>query len=228
MNRQGRLRDRTSGRISAVGVVALALLALLVAFGTLIGVNQDVDAPAAPEKTTARAIGSSDSSDAGDSWNIDYSASYIRFSGIESGATFEGEWKQWSAMIQFDAAALDASFFDVRIVATEVETGNDDRDEALQLSTWFDTDNYPEIVYEARQFAKREENAFVANGFLTIREKRTLVPLEFTASEESDSLVLNGETVLDRIALEVGTSEFADTRWINQFVNVVVHVETID
>jgi polyisoprenoid-binding protein YceI len=218
------------GRISAVAIVALAILALLTAFATFLGVNQDVDAPAAGarEKVVLQSSDSPGRSATGDAWNIDYAASYIRFSGIESGGAFEGEWQHWTALIQFDAAALDTSVFDVRIVATDVETGNDDRDDALQLSTWFDTDNYPEIIYGATQFADGAENGFIANGFLTIREKRTPVRLKFKVSEKGARLALDGNTELDRIALEVGTSEFADTRWINQFVDVVVHIETAD
>ena len=209
-----------------MAVVVLAVLALLFVFFAFFGVNQDVNAPEAPEQGATQISSPSDRSNAADPWNIDYTASYIRFSGIESGASFEGEWQQWTAEIHFDAMRLDASFFDVRIVATAVETGNDDRDEALQLSTWFDTESYPEIIYEATRVGKGTDNAFVAHGFLTIREKKTPVRLQFTVSDVSGRLVLDGQTTLDRIALEVGTSEFADTRWINQFVDVVVHVET--
>lgn len=37
--------------------------------------------------------------------------------------------------------------------------------------------------------------------------------------------MLDGEAVLDRIALEIGTEEFLDMQWIGQFVTVSVHVE---
>jgi len=220
-----------TGKVSVAGIVALtilAILALLLAFGMFVGFNQDVDAPAAPEQAAAQIDNSSDRRNAADAWNIDYTTSYIRFSGIESGASFEGEWQEWTADIRFDFTDLNSSSFDVYILATDVETGNDDRDQALQLSTWFDTGYYPEIHYEARRFSKGDEGGFAAHGFLTIREKRAPVPLEFTVSEKYGRLLLDGKTVLDRIALEVGTSEFADTRWINQYVDVVVHVETAD
>ena len=230
MYQQGRPQNRKTGKVSAAGIVALTVLALLMAFGVFLGFNQDVDTPAADarEKAASQSGDSPGRDVTSGAWNIDYAISYIRFSGIESGASFKGEWQEWTADIRFDFTDLNSSSFDVYILATDVETGNDDRDRALQLSTWFDTDYYPEIHYEARRFSKGDEGGFAAHGFLTIREKRTPVPLEFTVSEKYGHLVLNGKTVLDRIALEVGTSEFADTRWINQFVDVVVHVETAD
>ena len=33
---------------------------------------------------------------------------------------------------------------------------------------------------------------------------------------------------LDRIAMQVGIGDWADTTWIGQFVSVVVHVETFE
>ena len=91
--------------------------------------------------------------------------------------------------------------------------------------TWFDSDNYPAVLYQAIQFAKRDEGGFVAHGYLTVKGKRTPVSLDFTVSEEGSRFVLDGETVLDRIALEVGLVEFLETRGIGQFVTVYVHVE---
>lgn len=32
----------------------------------------------------------------------------------------------------------------------------------------------------------------------------------------------------DRIALQVGIGDWADTTWIGQFVTIVVHVETLE
>ena len=213
------------GRISALTVVFLAVLIMLFIFVGFFGFNEDIEAPVAPDAD--RFDDPSDRNNVADLWTIDYSASFIRFRGIESGTTFEGNWPNWTALVRFDPATIQSGELDVRIDATNVETGNDDRDEALRLSTWFDTANYPEIRYESRQFSKRAEDRFSTQGILTIREKRVPVPIDFTVSEESGRFVLDGETVLDRVALEIGTDEFADTRWINQFVTVVVHIETV-
>lgn len=51
--------------------------------------------------------------------------------------------------------------------------------------------------------------------------------LSFTVSQIDGKYVLDGQAKLDRFALQVGIGEWADTRWIGQFVIVVVHVETI-
>ncbi len=158
-------------------------------------------------------------------WNIDYTASHIKFAGMDSGVAFDGEWLDWMAAIHFESMSLNLSSFDIQIMTAAVETGNDDRDQALQLWTWFDSDNYPAVLYQANQFENRDEGGYVANGHLTVKGKRTPAALDFTVTQEGGRFVLDGETVLDRIALEVGLVEFMDTRWIGQFVTVYVHVE---
>jgi len=177
------------------------------------------------EQSTATDAEASDRDELKGAWKIDYTASHIKFTGMDSGAAFDGEWLEWTAAIRFESTSLNVSSFDVQIVTAAVETGNDDRDQALQLWTWFDSDNYPAVRYQANQFAERDEGGFVANGYLSVKGKRTPASLEFTVSEEGGRLVFDGETVLDRIALDVGLVEFLDTQWIGQFVTVYVHVE---
>ena len=131
-------------------------------------------------------------------WNIDYTASHIKFTGMDSGAVFDGEWLEWTAAIRFEATSLNDSSFDVQSMTSAVETGNVDRDQALQLWTWFDSDNYPAVLYQANRFAARDEGEFVAHGYLTVKGKRTPAALDFTVTQEGGRLVLEGETVLDR------------------------------
>ena len=43
-------------------------------------------------------------------WNIDYTASHIKFTGMNSGAAFDGEWLEWTAAIRFEATSLRYTF----------------------------------------------------------------------------------------------------------------------
>lgn len=209
------------------GIVTLLMLAVLMAYAVFRAATKEehLASTPAPAKRTVPDAGAPDPDELKGAWNIDYTASHIKFTGMDSGVAFDGEWPDWTAAIHFESMSLNLSSFDIQIMTAAVETGNDDRDQALQLWTWFDSDNYPAVLYQANQFANRDEGGYVANGHLTVKGKRTLASLDFTVSEEGGRFVLDGETVLDRIALEVGLVEFLDTRWIGQFVTVYVHVE---
>jgi len=159
-------------------------------------------------------------------WDIDYESSYIRFVATQAGADFTGEWREWTADIRFDAENLDAGMFDVSVQAAAVETLDDERDRTLQDAEWFDVEGHPKVRYRARSFRLRPDGGFAANGSMTVKGSSTPVMLEFSVVQENGRLVLDGQAQLDRLALQVGIGEWADTRWIGQYVGVVVHVET--
>ncbi len=52
--------------------------------------------------------------------------------------------------------------------------------------------------------------------------------LDFMVTGDAGNYVLDGTADLDRLVLGLGLGEWSDTRWIGQFVTVVVHVATIE
>ncbi|HNP35487.1 MAG TPA: cytochrome b/b6 domain-containing protein [Woeseiaceae bacterium] len=158
-------------------------------------------------------------------WNIVYGSSHIRFTGKQAGATFQGEWTDWDAVIRFAADDLANSRFDVTIRTAAVNTLNEDRDAALADPEWFDSINYPVATYSASRFSKSANGAWIAEGSLTIKGMSAPVPLVFRVTREGERVVLAGSAELLRITLGVGTGEWEDTTWVGNEVTVEVHVE---
>ena len=157
-------------------------------------------------------------------WDIDFSDSYIQFTGYQSGASFDGSWEEWTADIRFSGAALDASSFDVRIETAQVETNDDDRDSTLTDAEWFDPANYPYARYAAQRFSANEDGSYTAHGELTIKGTTQPVDLDFSVATEGDQRVLTGSAELLRLDFGVGTGEWEDTTWVRNEVSVAVRV----
>ncbi|MDH4108434.1 MAG: cytochrome b/b6 domain-containing protein [Gammaproteobacteria bacterium] len=159
-----------------------------------------------------------------EAWRIDASASHIRFTAVQAGATFDGVWQEWQAELRFDATNIDASSFDVTVRVASVETLDDERNELLMEPEWFDQQSFPEVYYRARSFQSRPDGSFRADGELTVKGQSTPVALDFTLAVDGNQYVLDGNTRLDRLALRVGTGEWEDTTWIGRYVDLRVHV----
>lgn len=157
-------------------------------------------------------------------WQIDYADSYIRFTGDQAGASFDGEWQDWSASMRFDAEKLDDSVFDVTIRTVAVETGDDDRDSTIVGPEWFDTDNYPEARYRTSSFTSLANVGFTAEGQLVVKDSAADVALEFTVQREGERRILMGFARIERLALGLGTGEWEDTTWVSNDVTVSVRV----
>lgn len=162
-------------------------------------------------------------------WNIDYEASYIRFTAEQAGASFEGTWQDWDAELSFASTALDQSSFDVTVRVMGVSTLDQERDETMMDPDFFDASAFPTVQYRAAEFSADTGGQFVANGEIEVKGTTTPAPLRFTVKTEGTQRILDGTARLDRLAIGVGTDEWEDTQWIGQYVDVVVHVEaTLD
>ncbi|MEL6870765.1 MAG: cytochrome b/b6 domain-containing protein [Pseudomonadota bacterium] len=225
-------KDTVLKRMSSF--LSLSLFALIIGAGTtaLTDVGGGARKASADTATTAPADASAETeaatnSNAGASdlplWTIDKDASVIRFTAEQAGAAFTGEWQTWSADMRFDAAALDASQFDVTITIAGVETNDAERNATLQDSDWFDASAHPAVRFQTQRILQTQ-SGYMADATLTVKGQNHPVPFSFTVAEQDGVVVLDGTSRLDRLALGIGTGDWTDTEWVGQFVDVSVRV----
>lgn len=160
-------------------------------------------------------------------WDIDYSQSSIGFTGEQAGAPFDGRFGRWTADIRFDPQRLAESAARVEIDLASVSTGDEDRDGTLAEDSWF---GGRRAVFTATRFSGvgEDANAFKALDARLGFGAAAPVPIEFEFSVRgtSDGWSLEGAARLNRLALGVGTGEWADPTWVGQWVDVRVSVHT--
>lgn len=145
--------------------------------------------------------------------------STLGFSASFEGEAFEGRFGRFTPVIRFDPANLVAGRFDVRIQLASADTENAERDEMLAGGEFFDAAAQPEARYVASRFRALGGNRFVAEGTLTLRGISKAVPLAFTWTPGARP-VLEGEAVVERLAFQVGTGDWADTGLLPNAVTV--------
>ena len=102
-------------------------------------------------------------------WQLDPTHSSISFSGKHMlVATVRGQFRSWQVDADVDEANLANSTGTVRIDASSLDTGVEQRDNHLRSADFFDAENHPEIVFRLNRIEpKGEESRLV--GDLTIR-----------------------------------------------------------
>ena len=155
-------------------------------------------------------------------WQIDYATSEISFTAEQAGAQFTGRWQRFAADIRFDPNQLSRSSARVRIDATSVATKDAERDTTLAGSDWFASDQFATIEFVADKIDLDAKNHFVTDAQLKIRGQSYPVQFSFTLNSVTQQHQLRGTATLDRLALNLGTLEWADTEWVGQFVEVTV------
>lgn len=157
-------------------------------------------------------------------WGIDYSKSYIRFTGDQAGAPFEGFWNSWQASMQFDSTNLGESLFDVSIDTSLVSTSDSERDSYITGADFFDSENYTQARFIADNMTQLQGLGYVSQGRLSIKGLTKSLPFNFTVERSGRQVVLNGSATIDRLAWNIGQGEWRDTTWVGADVEVAVYV----
>lgn len=150
-------------------------------------------------------------------------SSRLGFSAEFQGEGFEGRFARFTPAIRFDPDDLAGSRFEVRIELASADTDNDERDELLLGGEFFAVGDQPEARYVATTFKSLGNGRFVAEGELSLRGVTKTVPLTFTWTPGTPT-VLEGEAVLDRLAFKVGLGDWSDTDLMPASVKVTTRL----
>lgn len=158
-------------------------------------------------------------------WSVDKTASKIEFTGTMSGDPFTGSFSDYDAQIQFDPDNLAEAKVLVSIDMAKVDAGDGERNEALPGKDWFSSKAFPQAVFKANSFTKLNEDQYVADGELTIRDVTRPLALPFSLVVRDNIAAMNGEVSINRMDFGVGTGMWKTEEWVGHQVIIAVSVK---
>jgi cytochrome b561/polyisoprenoid-binding protein YceI len=159
-------------------------------------------------------------------WIVDGSVSTIKFTATQSGAPFDGEFKNFTAVIVFDPETV-TGHVDVGIPINQMTTGSE-RDAEIGKPDWFDVENFPMARFKAESFEKIAANQYVAHGTLTIRGVAKALDLPFTLDIQEGApkqVEMKAEITLNRLDFGIGQGEWQKTDMIADAVTISIYVK---
>jgi polyisoprenoid-binding protein YceI len=150
--------------------------------------------------------------------------STLKFSGLQQGEAFDGQFGRFVSTIRFDPAALADAKFDVTIDIASADSANSERDETLLGAEFFDSTRFPKARFVTGTFRQIAPGKFEADATLTIRDKSVAVKFPFTWTGDAGAAELKAKVTLDRLAFDVGTGEWEDEETVGRKVEVNVHL----
>lgn len=136
--------------------------------------------------------------------------SKLGFTFIQDGKEQSGHFQNFSADIQFDPANPAGSRVIVTIPVASAETGSDDRDTTLVNADWFAAGTHPEARFESTAFSTTgDQNAYYAEGELTIRGTAQSVSFPFTLTQEGRRATARGALTINRRDFGIGVGTWA-------------------
>lgn len=115
-------------------------------------------------------------------WTIDPSHSEIQFKVKHMMiTTVTGSFKEFSSEVETEGNDFSSAKIKFQAVAASVFTNFDQRDAHLKSADFFDADKYPVLKFESTTIEKVDDENFILNGTLTIKEITKPVKLEVEA-----------------------------------------------
>ncbi len=153
-------------------------------------------------------------------WRMDAGASTLSFLATQGTTRVEGGFRQFTAAIHFDPAALDRTRIAVEIPIASVFAGARDRDQALPTPDWFNAARFPTARFQAKRLEASGGERYQLTADLTIRDVTTEVILPVTIAITGDRAVATGELVIDRTRFGVGQGSFATGTLVGTAVTI--------
>lgn len=153
-------------------------------------------------------------------YTMDNARSRLGFTATQSGGNFDGRFRNFKADIVFSDRDLANSRFDVTIDMKSVDTGDDQRDEALRDEDLFAAKKFPTARFTAATFTRKASGQYEAVGKLTIRDVTRDIRLPFTFESKNNESWLKGGVTLKRLDYGVGQGDWKDTSEVANEVKV--------
>lgn len=165
-------------------------------------------------------------------WNVQYDKSTLGFRGDYGGSGFDGEFRKFSAIIQFDPKHPETGHFDVSVDVTSVTTFNDDWDQVIGERDWFDIKGHPQSRYVTDSIKPLDGGGYTAMGILDLKGKQHDVELRFHWQEYPDGEVkvtgqarMLGAANVNRTEFGIGEGSWAQDSTVG--FNVMVNVDLL-
>lgn len=140
-----------------------------------------------------------------------------------------GMFKQFRVLFKTTPDAVPQQLRVIVDVAS-ADMGNNDINEAIRQSEWFDVANYPQAEFTSREFGQDQDGNYIAHGALRIKgiTKPVQVPLVWKhVAGRPGVMSMTGQVVLNRLDFLIGTGEWASGDEIGLGVKVDFRISLI-
>jgi polyisoprenoid-binding protein YceI len=150
-------------------------------------------------------------------------------------AAVRGQFTEFTGEVYFDPDNTAKSRFNFVIKVDSVDTKISKRDTHLRSPEFFDTGKYPLMTFTSSKVSYAEENKYIVEGILTIKDVSKDLALDFIYNGQKENPVKPGETVagldsrltIDRLEYHVGDGKFYDLGVVGKDVDILITLEML-
>jgi polyisoprenoid-binding protein YceI len=130
--------------------------------------------------------------------------SKVTFQYKQMGVAMDGQFKKFSAQLNFDPAKPAAAQAQIDIDLASVDAGSSDADDEVVGKSWFNVKAFPKASFVAKQIKPTGANQFEVSGVLTIKGKSQDIKFPLKHTAQGSAGVFSGGFVMRRGDFAIG------------------------
>ena len=136
----------------------------------------------------------------------------------------ESKFKKHNIVIDYNAAAPDASKATVEIETASLDLGEAEMNAEVAKKDWFNSAQFPKATFVSSAIKNAGAGKLNVSGKLTIKGKAADVTFPVTVKAEGGKQVFDGALPIKRLAFNIGEGEWKDTGMVADEVTIKFHV----
>ncbi|TAN04479.1 MAG: polyisoprenoid-binding protein [Rhodanobacteraceae bacterium] len=157
-------------------------------------------------------------------WQVDYAHSTLAFTNAYQTVEYTGQFRRFTAAIDYDPADLAQAKFDVTVDIASLDTHMAERDHAALGADFLDAAKFPKARFVTTAFHESANGEVLADGTLTLRGITKPVTLTVKFVPHGTSATLDVTAQLKRLDFGIGAGQWADPSMIGDGVTVHGHL----
>ena len=160
-------------------------------------------------------------------WQVDYSRSHIYFLAHQGDDAISGEFKKFTATVDFIPANPEIGHINVVIDAASIVAGDPQRNRTLLMPDWFDTRKFPKAYFQTTGIVPAAPDTaghqcYAAQADLKIKSSSHQVMLPFCLTPDGAAMHATGKLNLIRNDYGIGIGEWATEAYVKSGVEVSI------
>lgn len=136
--------------------------------------------------------------------------SILSFVYKQMGVPVDGQFKNFSAKINFDPARLAAAQAEIDLDLASIDAGSAEANDEVAGKVWFNAKAFPRAKFVATGVKALGGNRYEASGKLTLKGQTREVTAPFTFAPQGNQSVFDGSFILKRADFAIGEGIWAD------------------
>ena len=152
-------------------------------------------------------------------WTTSEPVAAVTFVASQAGAPIRGTFSRYRGTLCLPTAG-DAGSAMVEIDTASIDMGLPEFNAEMRGPLFFESERWPTATYAAETIEALGDDAYRFTGTLSIRDISRPLSTELTLTSSGPTLEVSGAITLNRLDFDLGTGEWADTRWVGNEVTV--------